>query len=191
MEVPEHQTASYGRQKTLFTREDRLKPLLSFSSRVHHMQFQDALLQGVSLGNQKGCLPAPPQNSKGEFVSTQQRYVALMTSAHPLGRVCKHTTRAASGAASERAACESPSTWRNKPFPQKAEEASCQESRLQSKPLAPSYARTASPRRRACVSVCGGVVFKRLLTTQIPSRTTKSKRYSSQISQRTTAAFRH
>lgn len=70
MEVPEHQRASYGRQETLFTREDRLKPLLSFSSRVHHMQFQDALLQGVSLGNQKGCLPAPPPRiAKGSLLA--------------------------------------------------------------------------------------------------------------------------
>ena len=152
------------------------------------MQFQDALLQWVSLGNQKGCLPAPSQNSKGEFVSMWQRYIAPITSAHPLGQVRERTTRAASRAASERAACESLSTRRNKPFPQKAEEAQLPGEQ--------------APKQTTCIllhqdrlskrnSVCVGGVFKHLLTTQIPSRTTKSKWYSSWISQLTTAAFRH
>lgn len=84
----------------------------------------------------------------------RQRYIALITSAHPLERVRERTTRAASGAASERAACESLSVRHNKPLPQKAEEASCQESRLQSKPLASSYAKTASPRGTVCAGGC-------------------------------------
>lgn len=96
------------------------------------------------------------------------------------------TTRAASGAASERAACESLNLWCNKLLPQKAEEASCQESRLQSKLPTSPYAKTTSPRGAACVGRCC-----QALSMQIPGRTTKCKWYSSWISQGTTAAFRH
>lgn len=48
-----------------------------------------------------------------------QRYVALITSAQPLGWVHEHTTRAASGAASERAACESWDMRHDKPLPRR------------------------------------------------------------------------
>lgn len=112
------------------------------------------------------------RKAKGEFVSVQQRYVAPVTPAHSLGWV-HACTKAASGTTSERAACESLSS------------AVAQNRRLR-KPAARSADSKANhlslpeprPPLQEELCVCVGQRFQ-ALTTQIHSRTTKSKRSSS------------
>lgn len=99
--------ASSERHGILFTRKERLKPLLrlSFFSGSLYAVLGCRVAVGQPRSPERLFQPHH-RKAKAESVSMRQRYVAPVTSAHSLGWVHART-KAASGTTSERPACES------------------------------------------------------------------------------------